>query len=715
MNKTIKKSIVLSAILTIMLCISLVAGATYALFTSESTTNVVVQSGKVNVVASIDESSIVLYSPTAVDKNTGTITNFDNAASQTQFYNGGTASVSGNEITLAGVTPGDKVTFKIKVKNNSNVSVKYRTRIACVSDNGLIRGLNVLIDHVNYLGDTRTSEWSALAANVDPATVDVSIELPVTAGNEYQDKTMTLAYTVEAVQGNAVTDSPATDIYYVYTAMDLMNFNKTYNKIAIMDDIDLTGMNWQSIFYDGNASSVTVYGNDHTITGLTAALFTCESSSEVIISDLTIDGANIYAEEEESHGMGAAFIAYMDMNASLSMDNCHVTNSTIVAATTEVNGVKSEPRAAGLVGYISAVQAGKKIEIKNCTVNNCTITGGNGGAGIVGLTASAVTIENCKILGNTAITCTEDRENGAAKAGYIVGTVNVKRTCIDDCYVASTVTLSNLNAKAPVANGLVGRVTTVNGASIEVDGTAYVSAAELKNVLLANKDAEGVVGLTLNYVVLDAWNSIKAGAVGDADTIVINGNGKTISGLTAPLVGATTYDVTIKDLSIDKADVCDLNFGNGIVCTAAFVAYADACDSVIIENCNVKNSTIGDGNAKYSGGFVGYFTGNDVTISGCKIESSTVKNNNDGSLGGIVGFFQTMAGKTQEIKNCKVSASLVDGKYTGTIVGTVNNGATLNVTLAEGESYSDAIRGRIVEKEGGILTTLKVNGVSYTA
>lgn len=44
--------------MTIALCMSLMAGATFALFTSESKVNIAVTSGKVSVVANIDETSV---------------------------------------------------------------------------------------------------------------------------------------------------------------------------------------------------------------------------------------------------------------------------------------------------------------------------------------------------------------------------------------------------------------------------------------------------------------------------------------------------------------------------------------------------------------------------------------------------------------------------------------------------------------------------------
>ncbi len=53
MNKKTKRNAVISAVLAVMLCVSLISGATFALFTSESDVNVAVASGKVKVTATV--------------------------------------------------------------------------------------------------------------------------------------------------------------------------------------------------------------------------------------------------------------------------------------------------------------------------------------------------------------------------------------------------------------------------------------------------------------------------------------------------------------------------------------------------------------------------------------------------------------------------------------------------------------------------------------
>ena len=165
MNKKTKSGIILTSLASIAFAGSLLAGSTYALFTSESKTDIVVSSGKVDVSASISE--LKVYSPTEVSsEDGGKITNGDNAAniSTNTFKNLGTAEFKNNTLTLKNVTPGDYVTFKIDITNNNTVSAKYRTIVACEDDDGLFDGLQCTIDENNtFSGLTNISNWTELA------------------------------------------------------------------------------------------------------------------------------------------------------------------------------------------------------------------------------------------------------------------------------------------------------------------------------------------------------------------------------------------------------------------------------------------------------------------------------------------------------------------------------------------------------------------------
>lgn len=192
MNKTIKRNVLVSAILAIMLCVSLIAGATFALFTSESKVNIAVTSGKVSVTATIDQNSV----------ETKQLYDTAYKAGVNNMYEG-VATFNEDGLTLEKFVPGDGIKFNIVVKNESNVTVKYRTIISCENDNGLFAGLNITIDEEKYNNAKVVSNWEELTVGSNDAIVPVEIELPETADNEYQEKTCTISYKVEAIQGNA--------------------------------------------------------------------------------------------------------------------------------------------------------------------------------------------------------------------------------------------------------------------------------------------------------------------------------------------------------------------------------------------------------------------------------------------------------------------------------------------------------------------------------
>ncbi len=196
-----KKSIV-SSILSLTMCASVMTGATVALFTSENSANIAVTSGKVAVTAAVNSESLTLYSPTEIN-SIGVVTDADNAATEDGFANGGTASIEEGNLTLSNVVPGDKATFQIVLTNDSTVLVKYRTVVSMVDDNGLFDGLEVTMGS-SYDGSETYSEWSSLTVAEKTKVVNCSVELPVLE-SALEENSCTIAFTVEAVQGNVTT------------------------------------------------------------------------------------------------------------------------------------------------------------------------------------------------------------------------------------------------------------------------------------------------------------------------------------------------------------------------------------------------------------------------------------------------------------------------------------------------------------------------------
>lgn len=190
-----KKKMLLTSLMSIAMLTSITVGATYALFTAESNVNIAVTSGKVSVVASIDQNSVKTKQLYDTDYTEGLNYTYE-----------GVITFNEEGLSLEKFVPGDGVKFNIVVKNESNVTAKYRTIINCTNDDGLFDGLKVSInDGGLYDGQEVTSEWTTLSVGSENQIVPIEIELPEGAGNEYQGKTCTISYKVEAIQGNVYT------------------------------------------------------------------------------------------------------------------------------------------------------------------------------------------------------------------------------------------------------------------------------------------------------------------------------------------------------------------------------------------------------------------------------------------------------------------------------------------------------------------------------
>lgn len=208
-----KKKTLASAILCIALCLCLIAGSTFALFTSESTVNVAVTAGNVDVVATIDNTTLKVWS----------LNEAEPAARRDTFTNGGKAAIDSNgQLVINRMTPGDVVKFTINVKNNSDVAIKYRVKAtSTIGDNANAKDLSeVLVSTATVNGVTHTmkqsnksfeSAWISVEApngvggNITAVTVVITFPNGTPAhDNPFKKATAKLALTVEAVQGNGV-------------------------------------------------------------------------------------------------------------------------------------------------------------------------------------------------------------------------------------------------------------------------------------------------------------------------------------------------------------------------------------------------------------------------------------------------------------------------------------------------------------------------------
>ena len=431
-----KKKILLSAFLSIALCLSIITGATFALFTSQSKVNVAVTSGKVSVLSSITD--LEIYS-------------MNEKQNDIYFENGGTATIDENTLTLDRITPGDKVTFNINIDNASNVTVLYQTLIQVLSDNGLFEALDVRFNNEEYNGVTSITDWATLDPS-EEGTIDivvpVSLELPVEANNDYQDKTSMIAFTVNAIQGNADVEniSASDNVYEAFTAYDLTQYAKIVEAngnatIKLMNDIDLKDVKWDPIDTKGN---VVLDGNGYTISNMTvnkeggyAGFFGYAYSGKLTVKNVTFENSYV-----SSTGSFVGTVLGGAYYASVTMENVVVEVSTVLS--TANYGI----RVGGLIGSKHLFDGGERpssegLSLTNCSVNNSTVTGYHNVGGFMGsiLYGSARTNDNivgCSVTNVTAYYKATNENAASAMAN------DAYNTLTDDDFVATNFTKTHL-------------------------------------------------------------------------------------------------------------------------------------------------------------------------------------------------------------------------------------------------------------------------------
>ena len=394
------------------------SGTTYALFTAEDTTNIAVTSGRVSIDAMVDQGSLKTYSLGNEQVNGG-------------FQNGGTAKFDEkSNLSLNLLTPGDSATFNIKTANYSNINIKYRIKM--VAEGDLVPGLKLKakIGEVEYNFIDSITNWTSLAANALIPDIQVSVELPLEAGNEYQEKTAKLSFVVEAVQGNAdvldpVTHEEGTNDYYV-NSEDGMMFMKGIiektphskaNKLNffLTTDVDMEGYNWNAL----KLENINFDGQGHTISNLTVegtdrvALFSQIYGSTV--ENVVLDGAEISG----NHYVGG-IVGYQ---LSGTVSNCEVKNSVIKATPNKVgDSFDNGDKVGGVVGLLY-LGADATVRLEGCKVDNVEIHGYRDIGGIVGAANQAV-VTNNTVEGNINLhidQVTNSYGAQAENAGAIVG------------------------------------------------------------------------------------------------------------------------------------------------------------------------------------------------------------------------------------------------------------------------------------------------------
>ncbi len=597
-----------TSFLTLLLCLSLIVGATYALLTSESKNDIAVTSGNVDVTATLEKADGEwVYSPTLIDYTTNKVTDDANAADQATgtFVNGGFATLSGEKLTLTNMTPGDKVMLNIRISNNSNIAVKYSTRLWVSADTGLFEGLEVSVGDEPFTF-TQQSTWKTMKVGSEDIVIPVVIKLPEETGNDYQDTKTEISFTVSAVQANADTDSLENNeenTLYLYNATDLFMFAKSINEngvsyagqtVVLVNTIDLNNMPWTPIgktgtggssfvgTFDGNGKSIknlyvdrTSINDDSDAAGLFGWIENNNAyNGDCVIKDLTIEGAKVYGNK-----YAGAVAGYITATAKL--ENCTVTH-------TDINGY----RVGGVVGFVNSSNI-----VDNCKINNSVVTGSASVGAIAGYNEALVT------------NSTVDTE-----------TVTVKLVANSDKTLNKLLSALKQDEEIQTIYLSAGEFTIPN---LLVSG----GGGDINVNLIGATNADGTPATIMNFA--DTSSNVTWSVSGAIENIIFK------DATNSKMIEVTDGNATSKDFTMNNCvfDGASMRFNA----------------TATITNC------VFDGNGKAWSGLQYSFPQGDIVIDGCTFSGYCFTNININADSNYATFEGTIT-----VKNCKISA-LVDG------------------------------------------------------
>lgn len=506
-----KSKIIVSAILAIALCVSLIAGTTFALFTSEDSVNIAVTAGNVEV-----EAGLSLVS-TASDG----VTN----ATVGSFATGGTAKVVGKELTLSNVVPGDSATVKISLTNKSTVAISYRVNVA-------IKGKLAEVLTVSGVQDGK-GEWKKLGAKeAIEDGIDLTVAFPHGDNdNKYMGERGSVTITVEAVQGNA-----AVEQVYVSNADELIAalnntelqviglkkgvFDLTVKGLAITRPVTLIG---------AGEGTVIKVGSDSISNAVSKQAYLYIKSSDVTLSDMTIESVQT---ADATQSGSKQFVDTVKVSSgrkdattgeAIPASNVTISNVNVIGETN--NGINLHKTKDVTLNNVSVSGTMHKCavaiaESENAVLRGCSLPSGEWGA--VGVmyedtykSGSSVTLEDCEVghvyaehpAGQSDINTIvglEDRDTTVEREGtqtYYVPVANLNgvkykslQEAISNANNGDVITLSSGTFAIPTDNSAVNKTVTIVGAGTEatvIDRTAVTAAAGL-NLTVKNATIKGV-------------------------------------------------------------------------------------------------------------------------------------------------------------------------------------------------------------------------------
>lgn len=514
MKKMKKAGVLVSAIATTAVCASMIAGSTFALFTSEDQVDITVSSGNVSITADVNGS---VKTPVSIKETNDGYEIGEYETSTSAGFN----ATSDGLINVTNVIPGDKVELTVGVENTGSVKAKYNFTLECVEGVSLMNKLVVDVkeDTVAATDGVKkyTSDWAEIDAGAK-ATYNLTLELPAGLDNTYASLSTKIKTTVFAVQYNADMANPTSNVENFPVVSGVADLTKggllvLNSDLALTDtvtfdkdtEIDLNGCKFElnnQITVTNKASvkiangdinvqteevtnpamsvlagcSLTLDGVEYSTNG--CALYPEGNAAKVVVknSNLTANNSYCVATNASEQGKNGGVIIelsdstfsgnspiLLNVPGTINMNNCIVNGNmhgVIVRGGTAVIKdctISQQNDADTYVNYFD-----NRNWATGNTVNLAALTVGDKTANSAYDYASEVTLVNTALI-------SESRN----PAVYIYGKNNVEgHTCTNDCsttvnYDASTVAKMNGRVLVEVASNGTPTVLNPDGGTIK--------------------------------------------------------------------------------------------------------------------------------------------------------------------------------------------------------------------------------------------------------
>ncbi len=438
-TKSMKRAWIMS-VLSLVICISMLVGSTFAWFTDTdtvTTSNIVAGTLDLEI---IDGAGLEKTTPLA----------FVNADGSADILWEPNATFRTEPFRLKNM---GSLWLKCKlVINNTEVSYNKLNEVIKFK---LVRadGSEVTIADLVLAPGADNNEWLYIEGHMDEK-----------ASNEYQGLILSgLSITVYATQytsekdmtdenydQNALYDDKITT---VSTADEFVHaFAKLENGgiVALTGDIDMTGKAWTPV----DNKSYTLNGNGFTVTGLNGGMTDHTGSSSITIKNVTFDSL-----VDNSNTNYAGLIADADTCSYLNLNN----------VTVQYAEISSNKYAAGFVAYTSGYgndydgPVNAVHNFTNCTLLTASVQGGGSVGALIGH-AGGNTATTTTINGMT-VACSAIVGEDAAHTGVILGTSHVGEVIL------------NYDETAVQAGSIVGRFVPGTTGKLLVNGVEQVAFA----------------------------------------------------------------------------------------------------------------------------------------------------------------------------------------------------------------------------------------------